>query len=1209
MESEMQQLEPLKIDLSGINLVEASAGTGKTYNITSLYIRALIERDISVGKILVVTYTEAATKELKDRLLKRIRQSISVLKSGEVKEKDDQFLVDLLDHVQHRKQAVEKLETAVRSFDEASVYTIHGFCYQALQEQAFDSRAMYDAEMIGDDTELLLEAVDDYWRNWMFEASEDESMHPLLKLITDNGYNPEKLTKELKGQLGKPYLKIKPEESETNFKQLAEDFGILYSELQQEWRSHRKEMFDLLDTGHLSYYTTNKLEKWFGLMDDFLQSDTPPTDIFTQFYRFKQSEINDSLKKGPQKKGLSPPQHSFFKKIDEYKHLLESIDKYQVFFKKDLFLYLQKRLVQKKEDLRVLSYDDLLLRLRNALYNSEKGDQLAKVLRTKYPIAMVDEFQDTDPSQYDIFRRIYADIGKSALFMIGDPKQSIYSFRGADVFSYLKARDDAPPENQYKLNQNYRSVPKLLKGLNAFFERHDDPFLLNKINYEKVEWGKSEGKYKNLRENDQEFPAVRFRRLSEKGQEQSNKGPAKDRVVEDTVKEVARLLQGGKEGTIMIGEDPVEAKDIAILVRRHKQADMISEALQEKGIKSVLQSDSSVFQSQEAYHLQMLLRAVAEPGNETLVKTALSLPLTGYSARELLEIEEDEKRWLKVLDQFAEWHKKWRDQGFAAMFRSLINEADIADHVIRYGDGERRLTNLLHLGELLQEEARHHKKGMQGILKWLARKRQEDTGSNREEEQLRLESDEDLVKIVTMHRSKGLEYPIVFCPFLWFGPHISENGDPLVYHDTEDPNTTILDFRGKSDPNRNENRRKALREDIAESLRLAYVAMTRAEQCLYLTWDYATCSEFSALGYLLQDPQKVEELLQEKFSEEKYEKPDGCEMHRAIANLCADHPDLFTMKTPDLKRVENRQLNLLDSEIEPSLDPRNFRRTSSIHSGLQVSSFSSLTSWAHDDPDVPDYDQFLAVDDPQSEQESDERNIFTFPRGPQPGTCIHKIFEEIDFQNPDADDTLITTELARYGIDKQWKSVVTEMLHVVTKANIHPQNKKMSLSAVQPESIVQELEFYYRTGDITSHKLLSMIRDDVGPQFTGEQSVSGFLKGYIDLTFEFNGKFYLLDYKTNHLGNAIADYGEEHLKQEMEEAAYDLQYHIYTIALHRFLKRRMKNYDYNQHFGGAFYLFLRGMNEDGREGIFFDRPPQDTIKELDSYLLSGGEHE
>ncbi len=193
MEMEMQQLEPLKIDLSGINLVEASAGTGKTYNITSLYIRTLIERDIPVGKILVVTYTEAATKELKDRLLKRIRQSISVLKSGKVKEKDDQFLVDLLDYVQHREQAVEKLEAAVRSFDEASVYTIHGFCYQALQEQAFDSRAMYDAEMIGDDTELLLETVDDYWRNWVAQASNNSENRILFNLLMKHGIDPDSL--------------------------------------------------------------------------------------------------------------------------------------------------------------------------------------------------------------------------------------------------------------------------------------------------------------------------------------------------------------------------------------------------------------------------------------------------------------------------------------------------------------------------------------------------------------------------------------------------------------------------------------------------------------------------------------------------------------------------------------------------------------------------------------------------------------------------------------------------------------------------------------------------------------------------------------------------------------------------------------------------------------------------------------------------------
>ncbi|HKK45425.1 MAG TPA: exodeoxyribonuclease V subunit beta, partial [Balneolaceae bacterium] len=1027
----MKKLKPFEIDLSGINLVEASAGTGKTYNITSLYIRTLIERDVTVSNILVVTYTEAATKELRDRLLNRIRQSISVLKKGKSDKEDDQFLDDLLDHVSNPGQAIEKLDAAVRSFDEASVYTIHGFCYQALQEQAFDSRAMYDAEMIGDDSDLVLEAVDDYWRNWIADTANNPWKKPLVKLILDRGYEPEKLAKELGKHLGKPYLKIKPQNNVfENQAEALKAFRETHASMARIWKDERSHIYDILSGDEMSNYRASWLPGWFDKMDAIMGSEAAVIDIFDQFERFTQHRIDNGITKSAEKKGNAPPQHQFFQLADRYWELAHSFAHYEVAFKKDLFLYLRKELREKKEELQVLSYDDLLLRLREALFNPQRGAKLADKLREKYPIAMVDEFQDTDPNQYDIFRRIYRGHDPSSLFMIGDPKQSIYSFRGADVHSYIKAREDAPEKNKYKLNRNFRSTPNLIDGLNAFFTQHDNPFFLRQINYKQIGQGKPDEKYDLLLEDGQSFPSIRFRRLSELGQEQINKGEAKEKVAKDTVKEIQRLLEGGKNEAITIGGNPVRAKDIAVLVRRHDQADLISEALQEEGIKSVRHSDKSVFQSPEARQLQILLKAMAEPSNETLIKTALSLPLTDYSAVDLLEMEEEEDRWIGILDQFSEWHRKWQDHGFAAMFRSVMKQANISHHVITYSDGERRLTNLLHLGELLQQESQHQKKGMQGLIKWLSRKRKEDENTGREEEQMRLESDEELIKIVTMHRSKGLEYPIVFCPFLWFGPHISDDGDPLVYHDPTDTETTILDFTDDSNSERPKNRRLAMEEELAESLRLAYVAMTRAKQCLYLTWDYASSSEFSALGYLLQDPKDVENLLRDKFGDEKYQKPDGDSMHIAIEKLCRQHPHFFSMEYRDFTGESDSDYN--DSRSQ-SLTVREFHRATPLKPSYRVSSFSSLTSWMDEDPDLPDYDQFLGDEEstaPVTEKES-EQSIFTFPKGPQPGTCIHKIFEEADFNTLESIDTTIEQSLLKYGIGLEWKNVVLQMVQTV----------------------------------------------------------------------------------------------------------------------------------------------------------------------------------
>jgi len=1036
----MKSLQPFDISFSGINLVEASAGTGKTYNITSLFIRALIELEIPVRNILVVTYTDAATKELKDRLLKRIRESITVLKTNHTADRDDQFLKQLSDHVNDRLRVIEKLERAVRTFDEAAIYTIHGFCYQALQEQAFESGAMYGAEITVDDSDLVLEAVDDYWRSWVGKAATDKLKRPLLKYLLEKGYSPDSLAEELRSYIGQPFLEIHPQQT-PSFKEIQDYAHTLYElfdEMKNCWEGEGQTILSLFKADQLNgnKYPKKSVQSWIQTMDEFLSGEVPSIVLFDKFEKFRPSVLNDSLNKGK----TEVPEHPFFDLAGRYAQTAQALRHFDVIFKKQLLLYLRKEVRTKKEHLQLLSYDDLLLQLQEALQAGEKGKRLAEELRKKYPLGLVDEFQDTDPSQYDIFRRIYApDTDRSALFMIGDPKQSIYSFRGADVFSYLKAKRDAPKEQTYSLDRNFRSTPGLIKGINILFGEHSKPFILDEISFEKVSWGRDEESYDKLIEKGNKQPPIRFRRLADE-RDQLNKSTAAERVARDTAMEISRLIDEGKKGHATIGAEPVKARDIAVLVRKHKQARMISEALRERGIKSVQYSQDSVFDSEEAHHLEIFLKAVAEPGNEGRVKTALSLSLTPYTANDLLNIEEDEDQWLGILDQFAHWHRLWQQQGFSAMFRLALKEAHISEHLITYPDGERRLTNILHLGELLQAEAQHQKDGMRGLLKWLSRKRKEGR-AKQDEEQLRLESDRELVKIVTMHRSKGLEYPIVFCPFLWYGPRYQDRGQPLVYHDPTYLDKMYLDLSGKTDSDRDRKRLLMAREELAESLRLAYVAITRAKQCCYLTWAYAQKSEFSALGYLFLGYEVCTDLLEQTIRK-KYKSIGKESFDQAIQQLCDSYSHLFTMEYGS--RVENQQLELLDIEEQPKLKSRTFRGRIPIEPSYHVSSFSSLTSWMGDDPYIPDYDQYLDDTTRGAVTNSDfqELNMFTFPKGPQPGTCIHKIFEDTDFSDVGDLDERITKNLMAYGIDSQWDSAVADMVRGVWK--YHFWNRKKS---------------------------------------------------------------------------------------------------------------------------------------------------------------------
>lgn len=1202
----MKPLRPFEIPLNGINLIEASAGTGKTYNIASLYVRALIEQDIEVDDILVVTYTEAATKELRERLMQRLGESVQSLE-GEVFD-ENEFLQKLPSQVIHPEKAVAKLRSAIRSFDQASIYTIHGFCYQALQEQAFDSRALFDAELIGDDTEVVREVMDDLWRNWVREATQNELKRPLLKYLMDKGLNPDTLTAELSEFVSKPYLHIQPESMpERDLESELKELSRLFKELKEEWLESKEEIHSILGSGHLSYYTSKNLSKWMSEMQEMMSEEIPPIELFKMYRKFRQSAIDDSLKKSSIKKGVSPPQHPFFKLAEAYESIATSLQDFDIRFKLDLFHRLRDALEGRKEELQVLSYDDLLIQLRNALADPERGRPLSQKLRKAYPIALVDEFQDTDPVQYEIFSNIYREGSEnSALFMIGDPKQSIYSFRGADIFAYLKAKKDASDEKTFSLSRNFRSVPELLEAVNQFFGMHEDPFLLKDIPFQPVEAGREEEAYKKLSIDGQQEVPVELRDLN--GNEEdlpAKKSDAQEKCARDTAFEIAKLLRLSMEGKAKIGEEAVEASDIAVLVRSHYQAALIREALKMQGINSVQYSQDSVFDSGEAEELQHILRAIAEPANEGYVTSALATQVMGYDAKALLRLEEDEIQWVEKLEQFATWHDHWQTSGFAYMFRHFLKDEKIAEKLIGRSQGERKLTNLVHLAELLQLKEKDGKTGSRSLLQWLARKRQEER-TQQEEEQLRLESDENLVQVVTMHRSKGLEYPIVYCPFLWHGTKYADHGKPVVYHDAEHPSKVYLDFHGKQDPNRDPKRFKMAQEELAESVRLAYVAITRAKQKCVIPWIQAKKSEYSPLGYLLLGPERSLQALEKTISSNsRYSSLEPGLFASSLNTLIKKHPGLFKLESK--KDIDWQKVSLPQNE-DSGLQNRSFQRKEELTAGWGLTSFSAITKNQEADYEI-EYD--LYGEEVSLEEEmlitEDEGSIFNFPKGPNPGTAIHHIFEEIEFGNPRDLDEIISEKLGRQDIGDRWVGTVREMVIRTLNKELPAVDQTLRLADIHTRDMIAEMEFYFSCGVARLQQLLEIIRPgEPVPDFASNYSEAGFMKGFIDLSFKYNERYYILDYKTNHLGNSFADYAADHMQTEIKEALYDLQYHLYVLALHRYLANVDPTYSYEDNFGGVYYLFLRGINEDGEEGIFYDRPDIARIEKLNRYLERRG---
>lgn len=1204
----MKKINSFSISPSDINLIEASAGTGKTYNIASLFVRLIIVEGLPVGRILVVTYTEAATKELKERLMNRLRESVNALKTGRPVNKkggEDAFLKELLEEVKNPDKGISLLNEAIRNFDEAAVYTIHGFCYQALQEHAFESRLLYDAEMVGDDSNAVQELVDDYWRHFVSGASESRLKQPLLKYLADKGYNPETLASELGEYTGKTYLEILPEIVESCNKEALNKLGELFDEMKNIWDHERREIANQLDNDGLSgnKYRTEWVEAWMLEMQDWLSSNTAPLELFEKFEKFTQSAINGSLKKNS---NTVPPQHRFFGLCEVYSELAQPFQGFDIQFKKDLLVHIREEIDKKKELMGILSYDDLLLKLQTALREPEHGDRLAAILRKTYPVALVDEFQDTDPVQYHIFRTIYGkkDTG-SGLFMIGDPKQSIYSFRGADIFTYLEARKDVDEDRVYHLSENYRSTPGLLKAINGLFSESKHPFVFEHIHFNPVKPGKQT--YSQFKENNFTRPELQIQHLTvDKNERSVTKKTATKKAVAATVSEIHRLLEQGKKGKIAIDND-LKAKDLAILVRSHKQAGLMADALREKGIKSVQYSQENVYTGKEAEDLQRVLQAVAEPSNEMKVRTALSTDLLAYNALEIYELEEDEKKWADIFERFLDLHRQWQERGFAYMFRSLLKEQQIPLKLIRLPYGERVLTNILHLGELLQARDLEKKGGMRGLIKWLNGKRKE-TGVPPDEEQLRLESDEGLVKIVTMHRSKGLEYPVVFCPFLWYGPELKDGNEPVVFHDPDRSNHAFIDLNGKDGDRRATYRWLAEREELAESLRLAYVALTRAKQRCYVSWIAASKAEFSPLGYLLLDPDIVLEGLKSSTRPGNNHKPPQQEHYNEKLNHLAEaYGDCIEILPVDEERT--RPVVQSNDEAEPVLFCRTFNREKPLATRRQISSFSSLIRHEGEDAELPDYDQFFEkVEEPGPTDA--EKSIFTFPRGPKPGICIHKIFEALDFSDLSGLPEIVKQNLEKYGIDLSWAGIIMPAIERVVSKPLLAQ-PQLNLAGLKPADILPEMEFYYTIDRIDSSELAAIIRGKNGPEEISSRPIEagpGFMKGYIDLVFRSGGKYYIADYKTNHLGNSSEDYGREQLQQEIWESGYDLQYHIYTAALHRYLEKRLPGYSFENNFGGVFYLFLRGINGQpvNRNGIYFDRPGEATITGLNIYFEEGG---
>ena len=1218
-----RSLNPLALPLNGSALIEASAGTGKTFTIAILYVRLVLGhgqtedsplQNLLPPNLLVVTFTEAATKELRDRIRTRLTQAAEVF-SGAPDESDPPAETALIYQLRNEgypdpatwPDCRKKLLLAAEWMDEAAVSTIHSFCNRMLSEHAFDSGSLFKLTLETDQSELLDDAARDYWRTFVY---------PLPPALMDEALShwktPADLRKAVRNLIDDPDSLGTPPD---NVRQAINQVASLRLERSQALKAHpwtqwQEEVTELLNDlnkrKRLHGGSKNAMVKSWHTLTAWAESEgLLPEGLDKAGFKNQTPEGLDDILKGSD----PAPHHPAFDVIEE----LMAFSQNQPSAKSDILRHashwIAERLESEKQKRSEMGFDDLLTRLDDALHGP-RGDQLAATIRRQFPVALIDEFQDTDPVQYRIFDRIY-DVESSdpdtCLLMIGDPKQAIYGFRGADIYTYLKARQGVK-ERTWTLGTNFRSAKPMVAAVNRVFEHSDQhsrdgAFLFGKGDTSPLPFqGVAANGTKRLWSvNGKVQPSLVFwaHESGEEGKDGNPKGLAKGAatadVAETCASEIARLLtlgQAGKAGFALPGHpddlEPVTPKDIAILVNNRNEARAVRDALGRRRIKSVYLSDrDSVLTSQEAREMLCWLRAFAEPRQLACIRAALATPTLSQSWQALDRLLTDEIALDQEIERFMGYQQQWQKQGVLPMLRSFLMDFEVPGRLLQRPDGERRLTDILHIAELLQQDSLQLD-GEHALVHHYTRILRAADEEN-EHRTLRLESDAGVVKVVTVHKSKGLEYPLVFLPFGTAYRAQSEKQAFVRYHDKQGKLVTVFD------PNA-EDVASADQERLGEDIRKLYVALTRAR---FATWVGAAALDSwpqSGLGYLIAG--------------EASNRITDC-----LTRLGEGRPEITVTPLPEAEQTQYTEP--APEALGPALDP--------VHETKEdwwIASYSTIeytgmagTGIAFTGEVEDAQTQNLLEESTQEEGEEtapmpDTRNHHNFPKGAGPGTFLHELLEwcsQQGFQRIVDNPPRLREQLTRRCSTRGWNDWVEPLEQWLQSLISRPMQLQRSgtesVCLADLATLRPELEFWFESRNVSIGKLDQLVThytlNGADRPRVEENRFNGMLKGFIDLVFEHNGQYYVLDYKSNTLGEEDSAYTDQAMGNAILNKRYDLQYVLYLLALHRLLKARLPGYSYDQHIGGAVYLFLRGVHS-ASGGAFTDKPPRELIEHLDA---------
>jgi exodeoxyribonuclease V beta subunit len=1187
----------------GVNLVEASAGTGKTFAIAMLVLRFITEFGFPLQKILVVTFTKAATEELKERIRARLasaRELLDHCHRPDICSQSDPALTSwhagLAEHGISEHLARERLEMALLDMDLAAVFTIHGFCQRMLQEQALESGQLFDFTLTTDLSNQRNQVIQDYWRRKTYLLS------PLHCALITGIYNtPDNLYQSVRGT-EKQVARIEPQAKTVN--DALDYFDEQLHRLSNWWQMRadilRLALEQALSEGKFKTELQNNFSGWWQQMDDFLCHNSlhlPDNIEFISTSSILQALNGHKFRAGGGQ-GSEEKKEAFIATLplpeQELADFRQAWQDVTLAFRMGLVHELATGLTHVLRRQNLLSFDDLISQLEHSL-QSNQGPELRQIISDRYQAALIDEFQDTDNAQYSIFSALFTD-SSHYLYLIGDPKQAIYTFRGADIYSYFKAREQA--DIHLNLARNYRSHPALVEAVNQLFLLREDAFASKELSYHPVLPAKH-AEDGQLLDDKKTMGVMVYCELAASDAKDGrwSSGKATKQIVSYVVTEIVRLLRS--EHPILLAatkenllqQQALVPRDIAILVRSHRQAEQFQTAMALAGIPAVIASQQSVFTTNECHDLFLLMQALCSPGDLLLLKTALTSSWFGMNGMELYASWQDPEQVDHWLTRFHDYHLLWQERGFLAMMTRLLEMEKILINLTRQPLAERKISNIHHLLELIQTAETDESMGPTKTLQWLQAMKEEKHGM--ENTELRLESDEEAVQIVTMHSAKGMEYPVVFCPFLWHrGNYIKTAKDCITCHDSAEGTgrDLIMDL---GSPLFEKRKVQALQEELAEELRLAYVALTRARCRCYALWAevkgnrFITDSRDSALAWLLSLEQK-----KEFASQIKTLQTQAADNSVAYELLAADHDELTMISNLQARADELMPLSFTGRHL---------------HTDWLLHSYSSLSHQS--DNQTPWSEKFDSVDLPQA---SSEPILPDLPKGAPMGNVVHGLLENISFATlavGNGFEETIKQQCTWFGVEVSPTKMAALLQKVVRTPLSASTAASFSLADLEQAETIREMPFYFRLQSGSTDQINSILVGSPTVSPVTPKTINGYLTGFIDLVCRYQGKFYIMDYKSNWLGNRLSDYGRKALEHAMHDHNYGLQYWLYTLILHRYLQTTLTDYTYATHFGGIMYLFVRGM-EPGMagSGVYFDLPDLTTLEQLDRCLARSGGH-